>query len=251
MDRYNPQSIEKQARKWPALLSKQSIAFDLEVRLKQIKGIEKLDWFWPVIEEDIFDTEYICEYGNDACRLAFLSSDNNTKPISLLDSAYKNISKVYNLFISNKSSSFDSKYWLKAVVQAYDHAVLRKKPALAVALINSALNNAKPSENMSSSEKSLVLSTLYPFMPILSFYLSKLFKIELQPVNKLISQTKYTEVVFKISGGGWHREIFDKENFNSNPKKALYSLKWVKKAVGKSNIKLCEINGGIEIVFSK
>ncbi len=251
MDRYNPQSIEKQACKWSALQTKYSLFSDLEYRLKQIRGQEKITWFFPANCDDVFDSDYIAEYGIDVCRMAILTSDRHTSPLTLLDSCYNRISKIYDMFMRNSSESFDSKYWLSALSQSYDHSILRNKTSQAIALINTAIKKSRPAINLSQYNKSLILSVLYPFIPILSVYLANSFDVNLLQLPQLFLQSNYTEVVFKMRGGGWHREVFSKNEFTNNPKQEFLKLKWIKKAVGSSNLLIEQVNGGLELAFSE
>ena len=151
MDRYNPQSIEKQAKKWPVLFFSNKLKEDFNNRVKQVNGEGKIVWGFPIIESGVFSSEYIEEYGVDVCRFAVLSSEGKETPNELLDSSYRQIARMHDSIMYGKNKvSFDEKYWFRSIIQSYDHAIIRNKSELAVATINAAFKHSLPSSEIST-----------------------------------------------------------------------------------------------------
>ena len=77
MERYNPQSIEKQARKWPVFTCEADIYADLRRRIEGVSGLCAYDWIFPEIKTEFFEKDIVDEYGIDACRLAVIRACGN------------------------------------------------------------------------------------------------------------------------------------------------------------------------------
>ncbi|MDD3001240.1 MAG: hypothetical protein PHF29_05760 [Candidatus Riflebacteria bacterium] len=255
MERYNPQSIEKQAKKWPVFTYEEDIYADMRRRLEGGIGLRAYDWIFPEVKTEYFDKEIIDEYGIDACRLSVISTCGNKNTdkndyLKHLDSTYNWLSRFYEAFTIESSRQFDEKPWLNAIFQAYDHAVLRKKPNLAFALICKAFKDCPPNKALTKNNLELVLSAVYPFLPILSRFLVEKFVVKLGTVNEIFEKSeKFVGVRFRIGEGGWHREIFDKVRYEEAPLVELLRIKWVNAAANKRQATLTSVEGGKQIVF--
>lgn len=251
MERYNPQSIEKQARKWPVFTCEADIYADLRRRIEGVSGLCAYDWNFPEIKTEFFEKDIVDEYGIDACRLAVIRACGNKNTcIEYLDSSYNWLSRFYEAFVVESSGQFDEKPWLNAIFQAYDHAVLRKKTNLAFALICKAFKDCSPNKALTKNNLELVLSAVYPFLPILSRFLVEKFGVKLRTVNEIFEKSeKFVGVRFRIGEGGWHREIFDKVRYEEAPLAELLKIKWVNTAANNRQASLISVEGGKQIVF--
>ena len=250
--RYNPQSIEKQVRKWPVLFSEKDIHSDLSLRLNQMLGTSTNGFVDPFSISLPFEEDISSEYGIDACRLSLINSDNVEDASSLLESSYKWISKVYESLkkTNNKGTTFDPMPWLEALIQFQDHILTRKADRLALALVMKAFKIASPDLNLSLREKDLVFSCLYPFIPVfVASFCNECFPEK--KINEIIESFKeYKCVKIALEKGGWHWQVFSCDAFEQNPISELSKVKWVKKAIKNKIVTLKEDNGGVRICFS-
>ncbi|MCK9456794.1 MAG: hypothetical protein M0R31_05815 [Candidatus Riflebacteria bacterium] len=251
MERYNPQSIEKQARKWPVFTCEADIYADLRRRIEGVSGLCAYDWIFPEIKTEFFEKDIVDEYGIDACRLAVIRACGNKNTcIEYLDSSYNWLSRFYEAFVVESSGRFEEKPWLNAFFQAYDHVVLRNKADLAFALVCKAFKNSCPNKGLKNDHLELVLSAAYPFLPILSAFIAQKFGVNFRAVNEIFEKSeKYVGVRFKIGEGGWHREVFDKQGYEKAPLAELLKVKWVRAAANKRQASLISVDGGKQIVF--
>ncbi len=251
MERYNPQSIEKQTLSQAATNSTNSLLDDFQIRTKLLLEKPNGNFLSPD-----FPIEGVCpltqkEYGIDCCRMAKLNSKESPIPENILESSYNWISKFYSCFIFN-DNSFNEKPWLTALAQLSDHILKRNKPRKAFALIQKAFNEAKPSQNMTDNQRIGVLTSISPFMPILSQYLLKTHGLQKESINNIIiNSEQHKSVNLKIGNGGWYRQIVNKEAFHEDPTTELLKIKRVAKSVKNKSFSLQNFAGGIQIVFTK
>ena len=247
--RYNPQSFEKQVRKWPVLFSETNLRKDIVERLEQLLGISSKGWCDPFSVELPFDQDIIYEYGIDACRLATINSNFKKDSESFLEPAFKWIAKFYDTYSKKGNASFTPIPWLEALIQMQDHIITRKSERLALALVMKAFKISPPNIDISEREKALVLACITPFMPILSAYFSN--NIEKKSINEIITSFKeYTCVKIALEKGGWHWHVFQRAIFENNPLSELSKIKWIKKATINKKTILKNEDGGIKICFS-
>ncbi len=248
--RYNPQSIEKQVRKWPVLFSEKEIHSDLVLRLNQMLGTISKGFADPFSVNLPFDNDITSEYGTDACRLSIINSDNSEEALSLLEPSYKWISKLYDsLNKNNKESSFCSQPWLEALIQFQDHIITRNSDRLALALVMKAFKKAPPNINLNLRDKDLVYSCLYPFIPVCITSINQ-GDFPKKNINEIIeSFTEYKCVKIALEKGGWHWQVFNRNSFEENPVSELSKVKWVKKAINNKEVTIKKDDGGIRICF--
>jgi hypothetical protein len=247
--RYNPQSIEKQVRKWPVFFSVKDIHQDIVYRLNQIMGKQTQDWLNPFSIELPFEKEIIYEYGVDACRIATINSDK-TNFLSLLESSYKWISKVHDSFYSQSKLSFNPIPWLSALTQMFDHITTRNSDRIALALVMKAFKLSPPNNAITEKEKMLIASCLFPFIPI--YTASEIIKhSELPKIDNLLKDfNEYYCVKIALERGGWHWQVFSRNQFENDPVSELNKVKWINKAIKNKNVTMKKENGGILICFS-
>ncbi len=249
--RYNPQSIEKQVRKWPVLFSETDILQDLILRLNQLSGKFEKGWITPFSINMPFEKNLIYEYGIDACRLAIINSNNQNSLENFLEPSYKWIAKFHETYFKNRTDIvFNPLPWLEALVQLEDHIITRKAARLALALVMKAFKNAPPFSNITSREKHLVYSCIYPFIPVYSTTIIN----ESSPQYSLneIKENFNEFICIKVSleKGGWHWQVFSRKIFEANPILELSKIKWINKAIKGKNTIIKEEEGGIRICFS-
>ena len=249
--RYNPQSIEKQVRKWPVLFSEKDFYSDLVLRLNQLHGSYPFGWFKAFSVEMPFEKSFIEEYGIDACRLAIINSNNQNNLESFLEPSYKWIAKLHETYFKKSINSvFNPLPWLEALVQQKDHIVTRKAARLALALVMKAFKDAPPSSELTDREKHLVYSCIYPFLPIFSTSIIN----ESSPqysLNDIIERfNEFICIRVSLEKGGWHWQVFSRKIFEADPVLELSKIKWINKAIKNKNIIIKKEEGGIRICFS-
>ena len=184
--RYNPQSIEKQVRKWPVFFSENNLHLDIEKRLGQLLGTNPQGWYNPYSVELPFDTDLIYEYGIDVCRFAVINSGYKKQAESFLEPSFKWVAKFHEIYShNNKTDSFNPIPWLEAIVQMQDHIITRKADRLALALVMKAFKDSPLSCKLTELEELLVASCLFPFIPIYTeYYFPKV--LETTSIKKII-----------------------------------------------------------------
>jgi len=251
MERYNPQSIEKQAKKWPVFTCEADISADLRRRIEGVSGLRAYDWIFPEIKNEYFEKDIVDEYGIDACRLSVIRACGNKNTcFEYLDSSYNWLSRFYEAFMVESSRQFEEKAWLNALFQAYDHVVLRNKADLAFSLVCKAFKDSCPNKGLKNDNLELVFSAAYPFLPILSAFFARKFGVNFRAANEIFEKSeKYVGVRFRIGEGGWHRDVFDKQRYEKAPLEELLKVKWVRAAANKRQASLISVEGGKQIVF--
>lgn len=250
--RYNPQSIEKQVRKWPVLFSEKDLHKDLCKRVSQLLGKSDTsitELISPFQCELPFDEEMVCEYGIDACRLAAISSGKQSKE-SLLESSFKWLAKLHNSFEIQATKEFNPIPWLEAAIQLEDHIIKRNCDHLALALVMKAFKDSAPNNELSESERLLVAAAIQPFAPIYSSAKILLPERMITLPEILDIFKDYLCIKVALERGGWHWQVFSKSAFESNSQKELIKIKWIQKAVKNQNITIKEEDGGIRVCFS-
>lgn len=250
--RYNPQSIEKQVRKWPVLFSEKELDSDLILRLNQLLGLAPTGWINPFSVSLPIEDDLICEYGIDACRLASINQNKQYEIESLLEPSYKWISKLYDSIYKNKSEYlFNPVPWLEAVIQLKDQILGRNFPRQALSLVMKAFKEAPPSPSLQLREKELIYLCLSPFIPIFSASLIEKDNLVLPTINEIVSSfSEYFCVKIALEKGGWHWQVFSRKIYEANPISELSKIKWIGKAIKGKQISLKEEDGGIRICFS-
>ena len=249
--RYNPQSIEKQVRKWPVLFSEKEIHSDLALRLNQMLGTVSKGFVDPFSVSFPFNEDLASEYGIDACRLALINSEKSEEAVDLLEPSYKWISKLYDSLNKKKvEASFNPLPWLEAIIQFHDHILTRKADRLALALVMKAFKKSPPNIGISSRERDLVYLCLYPFVPVfVSFTNPENFpKNNIKEIIESFSEYKCVKIA--LENGGWHWQVFSRNAFEQNPVSEISKIRWIKKAIINKNIVLKNDDGGIRICFS-
>lgn len=249
--RYNPQSIEKQVRKWPVFFSVKELKEDILLRLNQLLGLSEKNWCDPFSVAIPFDEETIYEYGVDACRLSLINSNSIKEAETLLESSYKWISKINDDYFKKINNTlFNPIPWLEALVQMEDHIKTRKASRLALSLVMKAFKISPPHSELKDRDKALVAACLFPFIPI--FVTSKLLETtEIPTIKEIVdSYNEYYSVRVCLEKGGWHWYVFIRENFERDTLSELKKIKWIKKATFGKNIVVKEKGGGLIICFS-
>jgi hypothetical protein len=249
--RYNPQSLEKQVRKWPVFFSENNLHLDIEKRLGQLSGANPTGWYDPYSVELPFEKDLIYEYGMDACRFAVINSGYKKQAESFLEPSFKWIAKFHEISCHrNKTDSFNPIPWLEAIIQMQDHIITRKADRLALALVMKAFKESPLSCQLTESDELLIASCLFPFIPIYAAnYFPKI--LEINSIKKIIeSFTEYSCVKIALEKGGWHWHVFTRKSFENAPIDELSKIRWIKKAIIGKNINLKNEAGGIRICFS-
>ena len=249
--RYNPQSIEKQVRKWPVFFSENNLHQDIIKRLEQLLGNTPNGWYSPYSVELPFEKSLIYEYGIDACRLALINSNYKKNAEAFLEPSFKWISKFHEVFSQkHEKSVFNPAPWLEAIIQMRDHIVSRNSDRIALALVMKAFKESPPSIDSPEEEKNLIGCCLFPFIPIYSAYTFPCISKNVSLKKIIESFTEYSCVRIALEKGGWHWHVFSRKNFESQPLIELSKIKWIKKAITGKNIELKNEAGGIRICFS-
>ncbi|MGM0601144.1 MAG: hypothetical protein ACQETH_15145 [Candidatus Rifleibacteriota bacterium] len=251
---FNPQSIQKQARKWPVSFYSRNFVDDLKSRIQQIwqPNIELFND--PFQIELAVNGDLIGEYGIDCCRLAQIEAQNSDISISLLESAYKWLNKfTQQLYKQNKEKSFKPAVWLEAALEAKDHLLNRNKPHSGLATIKNAFKTTPICNGMSSKDLQLVLSCLYPFIPITVGYYNKTFFSNFMPQTILSIFDYYPDLImihYCIGNGGWHWTVLKKKQFEAAPMESLKTIKQVKLATKNKNACLKKVSQGYLICLN-
>ncbi len=249
--RYNPQSIEKQVRKWPVFFSENDLHLDIRKRLEQLLDANPKGWYNPYSVELPFEKDLIYEYGIDACRFAVINSGYSNKAETFLEPSFKWIAKFHEVYCHrNQTALFNPIPWLEAIVQMQDHIITRKADRLALALVMKAFKESPLSCQLQESEELLIAACLFPFIPIYTAcYFPKI--LEIISIKKIIeSFTEYSCVKIALEKGGWHWHVFTRKNFEDQPIAELSKIKWIKKAIIGKDVNLKNEAGGIRICFS-
>lgn len=248
--RYNPQSIEKQVRKWPVLFSEKDLKLDLILRLKQQLDLAEKGWADPFSVCLPLNQEYLSEYGIDASRTAVIASSSVIQAESLLETYFKWLSKLYTALSKPRQISFNPVPWLEAVIQASDHILKRGKSYLALALIMKASKKSPLSQDLTEQEKTLVATALYPFAPVFAAkaLIGKPEVFSIKEIQKLFNAYYCTKIA--LENGGWHWQVFSRRMFEGDPILELKKIKWINKASFGKELKIRNEGEGIRICFS-
>ncbi len=247
--RYNPQSIEKQVRKWPVLFSEQEFHKDICLRVNQLLDKIPNGHVNPFSVNYEFEEEILSEYGVDACRIAILSNQSTNNPDSLLESSFKWLARLHDALLTTSKEEFNPVPWLEALIKYEDYVIKRKADNLALSLAKKAVKDSPLNSSLTEREKLLAASVLYPFVPV--FTEIKLLNSSTLTISHL--QNLYPEYIFKkiaMEKGGWHWHVFLRKIYIENPMAEIQKIKWIKKALDKNKAVLKEDDGGIRICLS-
>lgn len=239
--------MQKQARQWPVLFSDDpDLSNDIARRTAQLYEQSAAGWLDPFILKTNVAAELAAEYGIDACRLAILTAGSGKVTPNLLESSFKWLNNLYNS-LQEPSNFFSAQPWLEAALQIHDQILQRRNYHGGLALMRKACKIARPGINISPTAKALVLSTIYPFAPLLSVFLHKAGQI---PMQIPYLQTQFAELIsirFALANGGWHWKVFDRASYELDPIEQFRTLKWVRLATAGRPITLQKSHEGVII----
>jgi len=246
--RYNPHSIEKQARKWPVLLCQTELYADVHFRIEQIWGEKPSGWLDAFACRSAIAGDLSAEFGVDACRIASVSADNTPAAAEkLLEPSFKWLAKIFGQF-TGSSSDFSPVPWLEAAFIGRDLALQQKKYRTALTLVRKAARLSPPGNSLSSAEHALVTACLYPFAPLLATHLAAQKQSGIADLPTLADH--FPELVcvrFALENGGWHQKVFDRASFANDPLQQLMQVKLVRKAVGSRSARISSSKQGLRI----
>lgn len=247
--RYNPHGMEKQARLWPVCFSETKLDLDIAYRVKQLWQSEKAGWADAFACSTKVERTLADEYGVDASRLAEITAGETETCTDFLESCFKWLGYMHSS-MNKETLSFDALPWLEAATKSYGYIITANKPYAALALIRKASRMAPPANNISNREKALVLSTIYPLVPVMAGFYTGMPLRFFEPLPELISSfSEFISVSFALENGNWHRRFFLKEAFTQNPLQQLRQVKWVTKAIGNRNARIEQQEKGYRICF--
>ena len=245
--RYNPHRIEKQAREWPVLSSARTLAEDIHMRFAMIWNRQRHVWTDPFVTT-VINTELLKEYGSDTARIAQISAQGGAEVESLLESSFKWLARLNMLFNTCESNDFSEVPWLEAILQSHDQVVIRNRIYCGFSRIRRALRLSPPGKNLSSLQKHLVITAVYPFCPLWArFNLSPESGMPVSAPELIEGFSQYLCIRLALPAGGWHWCVFSRERFEKDPASELLKLKWVSKATGAGKIRLAPDTEGVRI----
>lgn len=248
--KYNPHMIQKQAKKWPVSVCKAlSLQEDIISRNAAIWGDSLKTLPDPFAIKPNLAHDLVSEYGVDACRMALIAANSQTVSPSHLESAYKWLAKFYQSAINCGPKKFNITTWLETLYQGRDHLQKRKDPYSAMSLVRKSLKLAKINATDSPEELQLALLSLYPFAPVLSYYLADAHNLlPLTSVKALaLHFTDLVAVRFRIKNSGWHWKIFNRQSFVADPIAEFKTVKLVALAAQNRHIDVSMLEEGYEI----
>lgn len=250
--RYNPHSLQKQARKWPVSLSIKDLSADLEFRTRQIWDETTQAQLDPFACDFKIDQEFVDEYGIDCCRIATIEAQNLSINQVFLESSFKWLAKISDHLNDSKPGTFSAKVWFEKALQAKDHILTRDKQHAGLACIKSAAKISPPHSHLSDNELELVYGCLYPFAPVISqAFWSRSENPQIPSMKKLL--LKFPELVairYSLEKGGWHWGVFARDKFSSSPIETILAVKWVKIATAGKKLEIKNTSEGHLICFS-
>ncbi|MDD3145990.1 MAG: hypothetical protein PHD82_01700 [Candidatus Riflebacteria bacterium] len=249
--RYNPHSIEKQARQWPALFCQQFLNDDIRLRVEQLWSAHPAGWASPFSCLTPFEPDLQKEYGLDACRIALVSDEtrNEGGNPQLLEPAFKWLAKLHKN-LRGGDCQFSAIPWLEAAIQGRDHILQRNDARSALATLRHAVRVSPPSAGLTRNESALVFACLMPFAPLFAANEAGLAGIQALNFSEIINSFgQYICVRFSLGNGGWNQKVFDRAAFQQNPLDVLKELKQVKRSLGKHPVRLLSTGEGLRICF--
>jgi hypothetical protein len=246
--------MQKQAGKWPVSFYSNHLDADIKARIQQIWQADLKLFYDPFAIELAIDDDIKAEYGLDCCRLAQIEAQGANISISLLEAAYKWLNKLSKqLNEASKPDNFDAAIWFEAILQAKDHILKRDKLHSGLACIKKALKTMPVSNGLEAKDLQLVLSCLYPFIPVTGgYYLQKLFSSYL-PATVSSIFAYYPDLImihYCIGNGGWHWTVLNKDQFETSPLKSLKRIKPVRLATKNKNACLKKVSQGYLICLN-
>lgn len=246
--RYNPHSIEKQARQWPVLLSCSSLDNDIRNRFAQLWQEQTPGFISPFACEMPFTEDLQREYGTDACRIACLSQSGLPRQQEL-EPAFKWLARLYQQ-LNRPVSAFAAAPWLEAAYRAGDHVRHRENAMAALTELKHAVRLAPPGINLADHENALVAACLYPFAPLLAAHIARAANFAWQ--NLALISESFANLVcvrYALENGGWQQKVFNRQQFAADPLRELKSLKQVRKAIGARPASISQTEWGLKICF--
>ncbi|MDN5278196.1 MAG: hypothetical protein PWR01_2161 [Clostridiales bacterium] len=251
--RYNPHSLQKQARKWPVSFSNDEFAEDLRFRIRQLNGNDLPQPIGFSCDSLPVSTDLIDEYGCDCARIAYLEAQNQNVSTVLLESAFKWLAKLFDNFSRPGCQKFRSDIWFEMILQAGDHILQRNHFHNGLACIRKAAKISPPSADLDEKQKKLVFSCLYPFIPIFAQALAEnhLGSARIFNLAKLFDCfPELIKVRYSIENGGGHWAVFSRKKFNNSPLQSLLEIKWVGLACSGKSPGLQETDEGFVICMN-
>lgn len=236
--RYNPHKLQKITRSWKTSQNNcLDLANDIFQRELIIWNKDPFEWQMPIHYNDtIVSNDLFNEYGHDTCRMAAIMSFNNKSSIeSILETCHKWISKFHEKILNTTNKPFTPEVWIKASCKAKDYIQNQNRIDLAISALKAAIKLSPPSIDMKFDDRILVLTTLYPFFPIISgFFLIEAYRTWPTSLNlKALLEEKYQHckpIKFAINKSGWYWEVVTTNEFISNPKVSFEKIPWFSNA---------------------
>ncbi len=255
IEKYNPHSLQKQARKWPVFLSDASLPQpktlneDMQDRLSEAwTGILKSPY--PICSTSKIPEDFMEEFGIDACRVAAISPGNNREIEHALELAFKWVGSVFSSFtnIAAAKTSFNSCIWVEAVFASRD--LLNKNKAYqALARLKKAQKLSPINTGLSKPDQAIILAGLFPFIPITVGSLA--FRNEIclsEGIEALIaSMADIVVIKYSIGSSGWNWGAFNKDAFENSKKNCFNSLPIVKKSFGNKEYQIKQVKNGFKL----
>ncbi len=208
-------------------------------------------WADPFAVEPAVEKHLLEEYGFDSARIAGISSQGRVSAESLLESSFKWLSRLDWLLNASESTSFAVEPWLEAALQGRDHVIGRHRTYCGFALVRRALRLAPPGKNLKPLQKSLIISTVYPFCPLWARF-NLMDESGIPQAIPTIAEG-FAELIcirFSLPAGGWHWKVFNRSSFSAGPLTELLKLKWINKAAGGKALRLEQSAEGLRICFA-
>lgn len=213
---------------------------------KEIKHV----WLAPSFGDCQISDDLIAEYGTDATRLAKICAQGNVTAASLLESSFKWLAKLETMMNLPADKPFNEVPWLEAALQGHDHVINHNNHYSGFALVRRALRLAPPTKCLSSVERTLVISTIYPYCPLWAvFNLAPDFRLPAAIPDIASEFDKLICIRFSLPAGGWHWKVFNRFSFQADPVAELCNVIWVKKASSGKKIKLESSSEGTRVCF--
>lgn len=249
-ERYNPHSMQKQARKWPVSLSIEALPKDINARFEQSRSGDFTQAINPMPVPAGVSPEIADEYGVDCCRLAVIVAQGQQVELKFFDSTFKWLSRLYADLHSRPTGAFVPALWLEMFLQGKDMACSRNNIHAALARLRLATKLSRLNSDLPDLFINLAAICLYPFAPV--FSLSLLAELpQKKNMQTIIAELDDLQPIrFCLENGGWHWGVFQRRAFAINPLQSLLQRKWVSKACQGQKTKLKETDEGLIICLN-
>ena len=252
ISRYNPHNLQKQIKLFFSEHCAKDLDNDILRREEFIWSANKKEQQNPNIKYRHIPQSIVEEYGIDVSRIYNINTTNSCLNESLYESCYKWVNSVYSYFSLSQIRTFDVNIWLKAIFQSKDYLINMNRKNLALAKLRRAMKISPPNMNLSAKYLKLVLYALYPFIPVLTSYFIDLYKlgsINEISINKLLEKDfqDYIPIKFSFEKSGWNWEIFNRLEFNENPKQAFLNIPWVNTIIADNDFEVISEDKGYKL----